>query len=142
MVRFKNRYLLCEIAMENGEIIDGLSGYAVLACINDSLTELFGDAAALLGHVQIKYYSCFTNLAIIRVSRDFHKQVWAAITMVTAIRKRNCAIRVIHVGGTIKLVQKHTLDHDAKILKKLVAASKMAGIKYFIKERKPSLYRW
>lgn len=98
MVRYKNRYLLCEIAFEHGEIIEGLSPYAILGAVNDELNHVFGDASALLGSIQVKYYSCFTNLCIIRASRDFHKHVWAAITLMTSIRNRKCAIRMVHVG--------------------------------------------
>lgn len=64
MVRFKNRYLLCEISFRDDEIIDGLSGYAVQAAIIENLAELYGNAAALLGPITVKYYSCFTNLGI------------------------------------------------------------------------------
>jgi hypothetical protein len=37
MVRFKNRYFLSEILVENNEIIDGLSNYAILSTIKESI---------------------------------------------------------------------------------------------------------
>jgi ribonuclease P/MRP protein subunit POP5 len=120
MVRFKNRYFLLSIAIENDEIIDGLSPYALQECIKEAIDLLFGEYGTVVGQaVSVKYFSPYTGCAIVRTSRDYHKLVWAAITFITTLRKRRCSIQVIHASGTIKLLQKFAIDYDQKqIIKK------------------------
>lgn len=47
----------------------------------------------------VKYLSQTTNIAIIRTSRPTLSTVWAAITLIRAIKNVELCARVIHVGG-------------------------------------------
>ncbi|KAH6565002.1 hypothetical protein BASA50_008971 [Batrachochytrium salamandrivorans] len=114
MVRFKNRYLLCEIIFEDGNISESLNSYHLLNAIKESLEVNFGSfgMGMIATSLQVKYYSPFTNLAIIRVNRDYVRLLWACITFTTAIRRRTCLIHVVHLSGTIKLVQKQAIKRN------------------------------
>jgi ribonuclease P/MRP protein subunit POP5 len=120
MVRFKNRYFLLEITLEKEEIIDGLSSYAVLDAIKDSIDLLFGEFGVIVQQsLAIKYYSPYSGMAIVRASREYHKLVWAAITFVKEVKNRRCAVQVVHNSGTIKLLQKYAIEYDTLKLKKI-----------------------
>jgi RNase P/RNase MRP subunit POP5 len=49
----------------------------------------------------VKYFSPATKLAIVRVSRQSHRTVWAALTFVRQLKGVECCIRVLHVGGAL-----------------------------------------
>ncbi len=53
----------------------------------------------------VKYLSPATSTAIVRVSRDHHRLVWAALTFTTHLPKpvdEPCVIQVVRVSGTIR----------------------------------------
>ncbi|KAJ8331308.1 RNA-binding protein pop5 [Batrachochytrium dendrobatidis] len=121
MVRFKNRYLLCEIIFENGKISESLNLYQILNAIKESLSTNFGvfGLGVLAISLQVKYFNPFTGLAIVRVNRDYMRLVWACVSLITAINKRICMVKVVHVGGTIKLVQSQAIKYNQTIISRL-----------------------
>ncbi|XP_048560919.1 probable ribonuclease P/MRP protein subunit POP5 isoform X2 [Triticum urartu] len=87
MVHFKNRYMVMEVFIDasRGEadpVI--LTQFNITKVIRDSIQLNFGECglAASLGSLQVKYVNPVTKLCVIRVSREDHQKVWAAITMV------------------------------------------------------------
>ncbi len=92
MVRFKNRYLLVHVESETEFTL-----YTLLNCIKDSIKLNFGSCGDT--HIQVKYYSALTNMAIIRVSRD------SAVMLQQALFFMKGRFRCVHVGGTIKSCQ-------------------------------------
>jgi ribonuclease P/MRP protein subunit POP5 len=126
MVRFKNRYFLLSIELENEEIVDGLSQYTLQDSIKDSIELLFGEFGMVVGQaVSVKYYSPYSGTAIVRTSRDYYKLVWAAISFVNTLKNRRCSIRVIHTSGTIKLLQKSAIQHDKLQIKRIQEKKKV-----------------
>ncbi|KAM3366789.1 hypothetical protein ACQJBY_015859 [Aegilops geniculata] len=92
MVHFKNRYMVMEVFIDasRGEadpVI--LTQFNITKVIRDSIQLNFGECglAASLGSLQVKYVNPVTKLCVIRVSREDHHKVWAAITMVRSIVK-------------------------------------------------------
>lgn len=47
----------------------------------------------------VKYLSQVTSLAIVRCSRATAPTVWAAITLIRAIKGVECCATVVHIGG-------------------------------------------
>ena len=47
----------------------------------------------------VKYINVDTSVAIIRCPRDYHRQVWAALTTITSIQQCPCTVQVLHLGG-------------------------------------------
>ena len=124
MVRFKNRYFLCKVTLKNNEIVDGISTYSLSNVIKQTVEQLFGDwGIGCTPSLQVKYYSPYTGLAIIRVSKDFYKYLWASIFFTTTLKNRQCQIKVIHLSGTIKQAQKNAILYNKKVLQSLVQLS-------------------
>lgn len=49
--------------------------------------------------MSVKYFSSYTNIGIIRVSREHYQLVWSALTFITQVKSRFCLFRVLHLGG-------------------------------------------
>ena len=107
---------------------DRLDGRLLMKMIRTSVAELFGDygSGMIAGSLQgtfvsaqspilsisnltvlapVKYFSAATSTAIIRVSRDHYRLVWAALTFTTRLPKpvdQACVIQVVRVSGTIR----------------------------------------
>ena len=54
----------------------------------------------------MKYFNAPTNIAIIRVAREHFRLLWSAVTLVVEIGGHYGAMRVIHVGGSMRSCQK------------------------------------
>ncbi|KAJ3043210.1 RNA-binding protein pop5 [Rhizophlyctis rosea] len=118
MVRFKNRYILIEVTWDDGRILESLDERAIKKALKESIETNFGDYGdgIVAGSLSVKYFSPFTNVAILRVARDHLQMVWAAITFITSIQKRSCIVRVVHVSGTIRSVQKVAIQRGKEVL--------------------------
>lgn len=62
--------------------------------------------------ILVNYLSPATSTAIIRVSRDHYRLVWAALTFITKLPKpidQPCCIRVVRCSGTIKKAEQEAV---------------------------------
>ncbi|KAL1919116.1 uncharacterized protein VTP21DRAFT_2498 [Calcarisporiella thermophila] len=128
MVRFKNRWILFEVIWEKSLVdstVDGkylpaaqgdfvLSSRDLIGMIKDAVLHNFGDygQGCVQSSLSIKYFSAHTNIGILRVSRDHFRMAWGALTFIKQICGRQCMIRVIHNGGTIKKCQHAAIEYD------------------------------
>lgn len=117
-MRFKNRYLVCELNFPTPSTPSHLlNSRAITQAVKQSLCDNFGDVAAAHAapSLTVKYYSPVLSLVIIRASRDTHRTVWAAVTLVDHVRlgdmETGICIRVVHVGGTIRSCQDAAVKH-------------------------------
>lgn len=146
MVRFKNRYLLISLDSPpaplvstpapvyegNGKVLAhppplppplarGIDARALSHAVRDAIGAHFGPVAAatMASAVAIKYVCPGLRLALLRVSRDDVRRVWAAVALITAIRVVGGGVgggggrgggevmvplrlRVLHAAATIK----------------------------------------
>jgi len=108
---------------------DRLDAHLLLRLIRNGVTDLFGDygSGVVAGSLQVKYLSAATSTAIIRVTRDHYRLVWAALTYITRLPhpiEQDCVIQVVRVSGTIKKSEEEAIRRArAAILK----ASRTAG---------------
>ncbi|KAE9981585.1 hypothetical protein EG328_011524 [Venturia inaequalis] len=136
MVRIKHRYLLINIlypgpsstftraAPGAGEIPDVVQFHAptsdlldqrlLAKMIREGVGELFGEwgVGMIGGSLKVIYLSPATSTAIIRVSRDHYRLVWAALTFVTKLPKpidQACCVRVVRCSGTIKKAEEEAV---------------------------------
>ncbi|CAB4411944.1 unnamed protein product [Rhizophagus irregularis] len=127
MVRLKNRWLLFEVIFEDtfhvsssssssppSQKLEALSTRDVYSAIKNSVQINFGDygVGCIAASISVKYFSPFTNIGVLRISRDHYHIVWGAMTFITQIKTRNCLIRVLHLGGTIKQCQLSAINYD------------------------------
>jgi len=117
MVHFKNRYIVMEVFIDAGRgeqdpVI--LTQFNITKVIRDSIQLNFGECglAASLGSLQVKYVNPVTKLCIIRVSREDHQKVWAAITMVRCIGKIPVSFNLLDMSGSIRACKKAALECD------------------------------
>ncbi|XP_015691797.1 probable ribonuclease P/MRP protein subunit POP5 isoform X2 [Oryza brachyantha] len=116
MVHFKNRYMVMEAffdATGKGQADPlVLTQLNVTKAIRDSIQLNFGECgiAASLGSLQVKYVNPITKLCVIRVSREDHQKVWAAITMVRSIGKIPVSFNLRDVSGSIRACKKAALE--------------------------------
>ncbi|XP_052154937.1 probable ribonuclease P/MRP protein subunit POP5 [Oryza glaberrima] len=116
MVHFKNRYMVMEAFIDTAG--KGQSDPLILTQLNstkairDSIQINFGECglAACLGSLQVKYVNPITKLCVIRVSREDHQKVWAAITMVRSIGKIPVSFNLRDVSGSIRACKKAALE--------------------------------
>ncbi|KAK3706922.1 RNA-binding protein pop5 [Vermiconidia calcicola] len=137
MVRLKHRYLLVNILYPDipnapnagkSKSVEELP-YAIqfhqpssnrmdakllMQMVRNGVSELFGDygAGMIAGSLQVKYFSQATSTAIIRVSRDHCRLVWAALTFTTHLPKpvnQACVLQVVRVSGTIKKAEEEAI---------------------------------
>jgi len=122
MVRFKNRFLLAELHWNDGRVDESLGEGAVLGLLRQGVALNFGDvcAGAALGSMALKYWNPTTGLAVLRCSRDIHREVLATLTLTRNIRGRSVAIRVVHNGSTLRSSQRAALEHSEGAFARLV----------------------
>ncbi|BAS88439.1 Os04g0295100 [Oryza sativa Japonica Group] len=125
MVHFKNRYMVMEVFIDTP--VKGQPDPLILTQINitkaikDSIQLNFGECglAACLGSLQgvyelcssaVKYVNPITKLCVIRVSREDHQKVWAAITMVRNIGKIPVSFNLRDMSGSIRACKKAALE--------------------------------
>ncbi|CAG8736347.1 17969_t:CDS:2 [Gigaspora rosea] len=122
MVRLKHRWILFETLFENTShqdtSIDPLTSHDIYITVKESIQLNFGDygRGCTSSSLNGTYYSPHTNIGLLRVSRDYYRMAWCALTFITQINSRSCTIRVLHVGGTIKQCQKLVIEYDREQL--------------------------
>jgi ribonuclease P/MRP protein subunit POP5 len=117
MVKFKSRYLLIEPKFENDkQSIKDIDPGKLNNIIKNKVELLFGDIG--LGKVnknlQISFLRNFSNLMIIRVSRDHIKLLWTVLSLFNELEGQTVKMHILKVSGTIKkceLAAKHMLEH-------------------------------
>jgi ribonuclease P/MRP protein subunit POP5 len=68
----------------------------------------------------VKYFSPATSTAIIRVSRDHYRLVWAALTFSLQLPKigQPCVLQVVRVSGTIRKAEEETIRRAQLAIRK------------------------
>lgn len=134
MVRLKQRYLLLNIlypssnSTSNSLAANSISFQAptpshitagtFIAHLRNQITHLFGDfgLGVSLSSLKVVYLSNATSTLILRVPRNHHRLVWAALSHVTELpaQKRGgiglpCVVRVVRVSGTIRKAEEELI---------------------------------
>lgn len=134
-MRFKNRYLLCELEWLDGKTDSSVNGHTLFSVIRESVLLNFGEFGlgntlqSLQGRSSIiypflnistvKYFNALTGIAIVRVSRESADDVTAAITLINELKSSKVALRVIHSAGTIRCAQLACIALHSKLLHSL-----------------------
>lgn len=134
MVRIKQRYLLLNIlyptpnSSSNNPVTNPISFQAptpsyltagsFVAHLRNHITLLFGDfgLGVSLASLKVVYLSTATSTVILRVPRDHHRLVWAALSHVTELPPQRrggagtpCVVRVVRVSGTIRKAEEELI---------------------------------
>jgi len=87
------------------------------------LLTTIATAAALV----TRYFNAHTNIMLLRVSRDHYETLWSSMTLMSSFDRRPCALRVVHLSGTIRSSQKHLLAFQQRALKRMVRDASNPG---------------
>jgi len=113
MVRFKNRYLVVEIAHNDGRAMEERGKErAVLDTLRESLRENFGDVGLgrALGALSVRYVDAMTGVCVVRCGREVAREVRGAIATIQEMRGRRAAAAVTHCGGAVRGVREASGD--------------------------------
>ena len=127
MVRFKNRYLLCEFLWEDKKFDPNLKNKDIYDSARESIAVNFGDfgAGLIMGSLSgmfyiVKYWNPVTNIAIIRIQREEFRILWCGLTFITHLKGRRVKVKVIYTAGTIRTCQQEIV----KFIRKWIMESK------------------
>ncbi|KAL0220573.1 hypothetical protein RCL1_000427 [Eukaryota sp. TZLM3-RCL] len=121
MVRFKHRYLLCEFFWENGSVNLQADASSLKHDLRSALQHCFGIHGLGLTQsgLNVKFFNNLTNMAIIKAPRDHYRMVWLSLVSLRNLGNMKCSVRVVHIGGSVKLCQKAALEHGRSLFKAL-----------------------
>lgn len=109
MVKFKSRYLLIELHYENesNNTVKLFDANQLYNTIIKQVKLYFGDVGSgkIKRNFQVKYSNNFTNLLIMRISRDYLDILFTVLCLTTSIDNNNLRFKIIKVSGTIKKVE-------------------------------------
>jgi len=152
MVRIKHRYLLLEILYPTTPLSttnspksslypspadfhlpfhsptsDLLTPQLLTRFLRDAISDLYGDygAALVSSSLVVKYLSCPTSTAIVRVNRSGWRMLWGGITSITRLNlgragkeSVECVIRVVRVSGTIRKSEEECIRRSKESIRR------------------------
>lgn len=143
MVRIKQRYLLFNILYPTSTSVSRTSNSFPQSIAYQAPTPEYLDAGRLIGHLRqhisllfgdlgvglssaslkIIYFSSATSTIILRVPRNHHRLVWAALTHINELPAptrgeagKPCVIRVVRVSGTIRKAEEELIRRTRRDL--------------------------
>ncbi|XP_019394757.1 PREDICTED: ribonuclease P/MRP protein subunit POP5 [Crocodylus porosus] len=122
MVRFKHRYLLCEVVAEDPRYRHCIHERAVTAAAKGALARAHGDYGLACCSIAftVKYLNAYTGVVLLRCRKDFYRLLWSALPLVTHLESRGqrhpCFFHTLHVGGTIRSCQKFLIQYNRRQL--------------------------
>ncbi|XP_067861753.1 ribonuclease P/MRP protein subunit POP5 [Heptranchias perlo] len=133
MVRFKSRYLLCEIVFENPQFRRCIEEKNVYKTVKDAIARAHGDFGfgCCSLSLAVKYLNAYTGIVLIRCRKDFYRLLWSSLPFITFLENKNqkypCFFNTLHVGGTIRTCQKFLIQYNRKQLLLLLKDCKTEG---------------
>lgn len=103
MVKFKSRYILIEMLYQ-GDKNQPFDSSKIAYVLRMTVEKYFGDVGLgkLSKNLQVKYMNNYTNMVIIRTSKENLKMLWTAIAMISSIDTVCTRMKIIGISGTIK----------------------------------------
>ncbi|XP_003832434.2 ribonuclease P/MRP protein subunit POP5 isoform X1 [Pan paniscus] len=122
MVRFKHRYLLCELVSDDPRCRLSLDDRVLSSLVRDTIARVhgtFGAAACSIGFA-VRYLNAYTGIVLLRCRKEFYQLVWSALPFITYLENKGhrypCFFNTLHVGGTIRTCQKFLIQYNRRQL--------------------------
>ncbi|XP_078740949.1 ribonuclease P/MRP protein subunit POP5 [Lampetra fluviatilis] len=135
MVRFKHRYLLCEVRVPPLRPLRQLLHHrSVRSALRTAIAQTHGDygLAACEAGLTVKYVNAHTGSVLIRVRKRSLQLLTSALALITSLQQQQqqqqqqhgspCAFHLLHVAGTIRTCQKFLLRHHQQRQEQLLKA--------------------
>lgn len=137
MVRFKYRYILCDIQLDSNKLYNidnqhlydtNITSYNIYNSIKQSISNNYGiyGNGMLSNNIQVKYYNVYTNLCIIRTYRDNIQYIQYCLIYNNKLYNSNKQVynnvryNILYISGTIKSVQNYAIQYTRKYLLKIL----------------------
>ncbi|XP_075626361.1 ribonuclease P/MRP protein subunit POP5 isoform X2 [Balearica regulorum gibbericeps] len=122
MVRFKNRYVLCEVVSEDPRCRQCIEERAVGLAVRDAIGRVHGDYGLACCSISftVKYLNAYTGTVLLRCRKDSYRLLCSALPFVRQLESRAqrypCFLNTLHVGGTIRTCQKFLIQYNRRQL--------------------------
>ncbi|KAM6241333.1 ribonuclease P/MRP protein subunit POP5 isoform 2-T2 [Spheniscus humboldti] len=116
MVRFKNRYVLCEVVSEDPRCRQCIEDRAVGLAVRDAVGRVHGDYGLACCSISftVKYLNAYTGTVLLRCRKDSYRLLCSALPFVRQLESRNqrypCSLNTLHVGEERRCIQKSLLS--------------------------------
>ncbi|XP_029427297.1 ribonuclease P/MRP protein subunit POP5 [Rhinatrema bivittatum] len=122
MVRYKSRYLLCEIVVDDPLCRQNINQGLLLHTLKEAIARAHGDFGAACCSVSftVKYVNAYTGIVLLRCRKDFYQLLWSSLPFITYLESRgqrySCFFHTLHVAGTVRTCQKYLIRYNQKQL--------------------------
>ncbi|XP_014749924.1 PREDICTED: ribonuclease P/MRP protein subunit POP5 [Sturnus vulgaris] len=126
MVRFKNRYVLCEVVSEDPRCRQCIEDRALGLAVRDAIARVHGDYGLACCSISftVKYLNAYTGTVLLRCRKDSYRLLCSALPFVRSLESRAqrypCFLNTLHVGGTIRTCQKFLIQYNRTQLLRLL----------------------
>ncbi|XP_073675839.1 ribonuclease P/MRP protein subunit POP5 [Garra rufa] len=140
MVRFKSRYLLCEVCVRDRSGLQLLEDRTVYNALRASVNRMHGDYGAAVCNIglTVKYLNAHTGVVLIRSRKKYYQLIWSALPFITCLenkgQKVQCFLNCLHVGGTIRTCQKFLVKYNKQQLHRMLLDCKTDAEKQEIRK--------
>nr|XP_020446188.1 ribonuclease P/MRP protein subunit POP5 [Monopterus albus] len=130
MVRWKSRYLLCEVNVVDRSRLLLLDDRAVAGAVKAAVARIHGDYGAALCSIRfcVKYLNAHTGIVLLRFPKSCYRILWSALPFITSVESRGqkipCFLNCLHVGGTIRTCQKFLVRYNTQQLHRMLPKCK------------------
>ncbi|XP_058014019.1 ribonuclease P/MRP protein subunit POP5 isoform X2 [Ahaetulla prasina] len=118
MVRFKNRYFLCEIISEDPRCRQFIEERIVHNAVKNAVARIHGDFGVACCSIafSVKYLNAYTGVVLFCCRKDFYQLLWSSLPFITHLENRSqhcpCSFNTLHVGATIRSSQKFLIQYN------------------------------
>lgn len=140
-MRYKRRYFCVELTIDkysqikNKYFLHQLNHTLIIETLKNSIVKYYGDygAATMLPSFSLMYFNPYTNLMIMRTSREKHKELMRMLTLIKRFDKFDITLNVIHISGSVRQCKKYLVKycsrrlHQIRIQKKESESNKIIG---------------
>ncbi|XP_020654799.3 ribonuclease P/MRP protein subunit POP5 [Pogona vitticeps] len=118
MVRFKNRYFLCEIISEDPRCRQFIEERTVHNTVKNVVAKMYGDFGLACCSIAftVKYLNAYTGIVLLCCRKDFYRLLWSSLPFITYLENRNqscpCSFNTLRVGATIRSCQKFLIQYN------------------------------
>ncbi|XP_062890489.1 ribonuclease P/MRP protein subunit POP5 [Mobula hypostoma] len=122
MVRFKSRYLLCEIVFEKPHYRQQLDIRSIIRNVRNTINQIHGDfgIGCCSLRLEVTYLNAYTGIVLLRCQKDFYRMLSTALMFITFLENKNqkfhCFFNTLHVAGTIRSCQKFLIQYNRRQL--------------------------
>ncbi|XP_061458889.1 ribonuclease P/MRP protein subunit POP5 [Rhineura floridana] len=118
MVRFKNRYFLCEIVSEDPCCLQLIEERTVHNTVKNAVARIHGDFGLACCSIAfaVKYLNAYTGVVLLCCRKDFYRLLGSSLPFITHLENKNqhypCSFNTLHVGATIRTCQRFLIQYN------------------------------